>query len=127
MAELVTQWIEDGTAGSIVKQRVQAARQRKLRAEKILGRAVWPSKIASFHLWLALSVPWRVTELIERAASEGILLASTDVFVPGRAAAPHAIRICTGTEADEGRVERALRKIAHILQTGPTGFSTGPL
>ena len=72
---------------------------------------------------MALPEPWRVDQFIHHAAALGISLVSTDMFVPGRAPTPQAIRICTGTEVNIGRVEGAIRTIARMLHAGPVGYS----
>lgn len=123
MAEIVSRWIEDGTAASIAQQRMEVARKRQRLVVKLLGLSAAASKIPTFHLWLSLSEPWRVDEFVHHAATLGLSLAPTDLFVPGRAPAPHAIRICTGTEADIGRVEDGLRIVARMLKSGPSGYS----
>ncbi len=123
MAEIVSRWIEDGTAASIAQQRTEVARKRQRLVVRLLGSSVAPSKIPTFHLWLSLSEPWRVDEFVHHAATLDLSLAPTHIFAPGRAPAPHAIRICAGTEADIARVEDGLRILARMLKSGPSGYS----
>lgn len=123
MAEIVSRWIEDGTAAAIAQERIEAARRRQRLAAKLLGSSLTASSVPAFHLWLSLSEPWRVDEFVHHAATLGVSLASTDIFMPGRAPAPHAIRICTGTEPDMARVEDGLRILARMLKSGPAGYS----
>jgi DNA-binding transcriptional MocR family regulator len=123
LGELVAQWIDDGTAAAIAHQRERTARARQTLAERLLGRALARTAMATFHHWVTLAEPWRVDELVAQAAVQGVALAATDIFVPGRAPAPHAIRVCTGTEPDVHRVEQGLRIVARMLQSGPRGYS----
>lgn len=119
MAEIVTQWIEDGTAKTIMQQRVRTAQARQRLAHEILGsRFAW-SRLPAYHLWLPLAEPWRADAFVSHAETLGVSLASTDNFVPGRAATPHAIRVCVGTEANVDRVKEGLRVIAGMLDSGP--------
>ena len=67
--------------------------------------------------------PWRVDDFVAGAAALGVSLAATDIFVPGRAPTPHAVRLCTGTEADVHRVEHGVRIVARMLESGPAGYS----
>ncbi len=123
MAEVVTRWIHDGTAVRLTERRVQTATERQRLAYTILGGAVVRGPLRSFHLWLPLPEPWRVDQFVVQAAALGVSLASTDIFVPARAPTPHAIRVCTGTEADPGRVEEGLRTVARMLKSGPGSYS----
>ena len=122
-AEVVSQWIEDGTAASIMKQRVETARGRQQLAQELLGSAIKTPAIPAYHLWLPLPEPWRVDDFVAHAGTLGVSLASTDIFVPGRAPTPHAVRVCIGTEANVSRVEEGLRVIARMLKSGPAGYS----
>ena len=85
---------------------------------EVAGSYVSPSTIPAFHLWLPISEPWRSDEFVHHAATLGVSLAPTDLFVP-RDPAPHAIRVCTGNEADPARVEDGLRVLARMLKSGP--------
>jgi DNA-binding transcriptional MocR family regulator len=123
MAEIVTRWIGDGTAASIAAQRRRNATERQRLAESILGAGPVRSALPTFHLWLPIPEPWRVGELVTHAAAMGVALAPPEFFTPDRAPAPHAIRVCTGTEADITRLEHGLRVLAQMLRSGPSGYS----
>lgn len=123
MGEIVSEWIADGTASAIMASRVQTARERQRLAAKILGVAISPSALPAYHLWIPLSEPWRVEAFVAHAGALGVSLASSDAFVPGREPAPHAIRVCTGTEADVQRVTHGLRILAGMLASGPAAYS----
>lgn len=123
LGAVVSEWITDGTASAIVERRVRTARALRQLAETILGPAVVPSTFPTFHVWLPLADPWRVETFVAHAGALGVSLIGTDAFVPGRAPTPHAIRVCTGTEADVQRVERGLRVLAGILASGPAAYS----
>ena len=123
LVEVVGEWIKDGTATSIMEQRIRTARERRRLADTLLGSALVRSSPPAYHCWLPLPEPWRVDDFVAHAGAHGVSLASTDVFVPGRASTPHAIRLCTGTEANLQRVEAGLRVIAGMLKSGPSGYS----
>jgi DNA-binding transcriptional MocR family regulator len=119
MAELVSRWIMDGTAEAISGQRIRTAAERQHLARKLIGLDLVCSPTPAFHHWLPLSEPWRVQDFVAHAAIAGVSLAAPDVFVPGRASTPNAVRLCTATEPDLRRVERGLRIIAGMLKAGP--------
>jgi DNA-binding transcriptional MocR family regulator len=121
LAEIVSQWIDDGTARAIAVRRLQTATERQRLAESLLGPGVRRSSLPAYHCWLHLPEPWRVEDFVADAAARGVSLAPTDTFVPGRAATPHAVRVCTGTEADVNRVERGLRVLAELLSPRSVG------
>jgi DNA-binding transcriptional MocR family regulator len=123
LAEVVGEWIKDGTAKAIMEQRIRTARQRQRLAETLLGPAVVRAPLPSYHCWLPLPEPWRVDDFVAHAGAHGVSLASTDVFVPGRSPTPHAIRVCTGTEPSLQRLETGLRVLAGMLESGPAGYS----
>lgn len=126
LAEIVKKWIEDGTAKSIIQQRIRTANERQQLAKKLLGaslRSGTSGLFPSFHLWLLLPEPWRADEFSEHAETLGVSLGATSGFVPGRAHTPHAVRICTGTEMNVNRVEEGLRIIVGMLKSGPRGYS----
>ena len=119
MAELVSRWVEDGTAARIAEARMRTARVRQRLAVKVLGASAVSPRLPAFHLWLPLDDPWRSDELVNQAAALGVSVAPTEIFVPGRAPTPHAVRVCLGTEPEVGRVERGLRTIARIIKSEP--------
>ncbi len=123
MVEIVSRWIDDGTADAITAQRVRTARVRQQLAERLLAPHAVRASLPAFHLWMPLAEPWRVDELVAQAAILGVTIAATDIFVPGRAPTPHAIRVCTGTEADVARLETGLRVLARMLQVGPMRYA----
>ncbi len=123
MAEVVSSWVDDGTATSIAAQRIRVAADRMQTAVRILGGTFEVPDVPAFHLWLPVPEPWRVDDFVAHAAAHGVSLASTDLFVPGRAPTPHAIRLCIGTEAQPERVAEGLHIIARMLQRGPAGYS----
>lgn len=124
--EIASRWVDDGTALSITQRRIRTAQERQALATHHLGGAFTPPAMPSFHLWLPLPEPWRVDEFTATAEELGVSLAPTDIFVPGRAATPHAVRICLGAEEKTGRVEEGLGMIARLLR-GSAGAYAAPL
>jgi DNA-binding transcriptional MocR family regulator len=123
LAEVASGWITDGTAAALTDARVETAAARQHMAEEIVGPDLVRPAFPAFHLWLPLPEPWRVDEFVAQAAAHGVSLASPDIFVPSRAATPHALRLCTGTEADARRVEQGLRVVTRMLRSGPMAYS----
>lgn len=121
-AEIASRWIEDGTAASVMQRRIRTAQERQRMAARYLGTAFVKPATPAFHFWLPLPEPWRADEFVANAEHLGVSLASTDIFVPGRAATPHAVRVCLSAEENPSRVEEGLGMLAAMLKSGPSGF-----
>jgi DNA-binding transcriptional MocR family regulator len=119
MAEIASQWIKDGTAERIVKRKRQEAAARQRLAATVLGRFRSQSHEAAYHLWLQLPDPWRSETFAEEARRRGVAVTPAQSFVVGRAATPHAVRVCLGAPADRQHLEKGLRILAGILETSP--------
>jgi DNA-binding transcriptional MocR family regulator len=119
MAEIVCQWIKDGTAEQIVKRKRQEAAERQRLAAAVLGRFPFQSHEAAYHLWLHLPDPWRSETFAEEARRRGVAVTPAQSFVVGRAATPHAVRVCLGAPADRRQLEKGLRTLAGILEASP--------
>jgi DNA-binding transcriptional MocR family regulator len=119
MAEIVSQWIRDGTAEQIVKRKRQEAAARQRLAATVLGRFRSPSHESAYHLWLQLPDPWRSETFAEEARRRGVAVTKAQSFVVGRAATPHAVRVCLGAPADRPQLEKGLRILAGILEASP--------
>jgi DNA-binding transcriptional MocR family regulator len=119
MAELVSMWIEDGTAERFAAWRRADALDKGALARQILGQARCRSHPESFHLWLELPEPWRSEDFAMQARRRGVAVTPAEVFAVGRGGVPAAVRICPTAERDRGRLERGLRSLAEILSQGP--------
>jgi len=116
-AEMAAAWIEDGAADAAVQWRRREARSRCDLAAKILGRNVARAISSSaLHFWMPLPAPWRADEFVRQARMRGVILCRPELFVVGRASAPHAIRICLGATRDRETLKRALSLIDSLLK-----------
>lgn len=116
-AEIAAAWIEDGAADAAVQWRRREARARCALAAKILGRnAARAISSSAFHFWMPLPAPWRADEFVHEARRLGVILCPPELFVVGRASAPHAIRVCLGATRDRDTLKRALSLIASLLK-----------
>ncbi len=119
MAEIASVWIGDGTADRLVEQkRAEAAARQELAARALEGFRVDTHPL-SFHLWLHLPEPWRSNEFAAQLKRRGVLVSPSEVFVPGREEAPHAVRICLGTPRSRARLESALAIVRGVLRETP--------
>lgn len=122
--EIVTRWIEDGSADRLVEmQRAECAARQEM-ADRYLAGFDYRSHPYCFHVWLQLPEPWRAQEFVQAAAARGILLLAAGHFAVGRAAAPHAVRISIGSAPSRARLAQALADIVDLAGSG-TGVRRG--
>lgn len=116
MAEIARRWIEDGTGEELANWQRKAAARRLNYAINVLKDQKFSYHPAGHFIWLELPSPWRVGDFKEAAEARGVLVPSTESFVVGRQAAPHAIRIGIGTHnVDEDTVFKGIDVLADIL------------
>jgi DNA-binding transcriptional MocR family regulator len=120
LAELVARWIADGTAERVVAAKRAEIRQRRELFDAELGAAASPSDPRSPLAWLPLPEPWRAREFERAARAAGVELSSAEDFAVGRAAAPHAVRLCLTTPPEDDTVRRGLAVLAELLRSGPS-------
>lgn len=117
--ELASHWIESGVADRAAKAKREEARARQQLARKLLGEFESPTCSESPHLWLPLPEPWRAADFVARARRAGVAVSSPEAFAIGRAAAPHAVRICLATPATREALTSGLQRLAALLASRP--------
>jgi DNA-binding transcriptional MocR family regulator len=122
MAELVSRWIEDGTADRVMEWKRSEIRARQKLASSILGRLEYRAHPASPHGWLTIPEPWSVRDFVAQARMRGILMSPAEDFIAARATSAHAVRLCLGPVAERSRLERALRAVVEILERAPAPY-----
>jgi DNA-binding transcriptional MocR family regulator len=123
MAEIAATWIRGGTADAILQERRREASSRQAVARSILSSADYESHPNAYHLWLRLPEPWRSESFTSEARRRGVSVTPSEVFVVGRTAAPHAVRVCLGAPSNHVELEKGLRLIAETLASSPAeGF-----
>jgi DNA-binding transcriptional MocR family regulator len=118
-AEVVTAWIQDGTADALLAaRRAEAAARQALAADALAG-AEYDAHPVGYHLWLHLPAPWRSESFAAQAARRGVTVTPAEAFMVGRGAAPHAVRLCLGAPRTREALARGLRTVAEALAGGP--------
>jgi DNA-binding transcriptional MocR family regulator len=120
MGEIVSRWIEDGTAARLNEaQRVHAARRQAL-ARRALSSHSYKADPHGFHLWLPLPEGWQANAFADAAKRAGVLLHPARSFAAA-SEAPEAVRLCLSHEMSDDRVMRGLAAIAALLEHGENG------
>lgn len=125
-AEIVTRWIDDGTADRIVASvRAEVARRHAIAGEA-LGELAWRGRPDALHAFVELPADRRGEEVAEAAARRGILLCPAAAFAIDGAAAPNAVRVTLGSPPDRATLRRALETVAEIA-AAPAASADGTL
>jgi DNA-binding transcriptional MocR family regulator len=115
---LVTRWIEDGTADTMLRFiRAETTARQKLVAE-IMPKGSYRADPLSFNMWVPLPKPWTRSGFVEHMRSTGIGVVASDAFVAS-GTAPEAVRICIGGPVNRAQVKSGLEYTAHALTESP--------
>ncbi|QDU65490.1 PLP-dependent aminotransferase family protein [Engelhardtia mirabilis] len=114
MVELVSRWIDDGTAARVTERRRTEAASRIELARRTLGDWSLAAHPRGFHLWLALPDPWNARDFVAAAAERGVRLAPTEAFVAG-GPVPRRVRLCLGREPSMESLRGGLERLAGLL------------
>ena len=118
MVEIATRWISGGIAERLAVTKRREAAQRQMLARRVLGPDVMGHPNA-YHLWLPLEERWRASEFVTEARRLGIAVSGANTFTVGRVAPMNGVRVCLGTVADLGTLERALTTLRDLRDAGP--------
>jgi DNA-binding transcriptional MocR family regulator len=123
MSELASRWIEDGSADRFADAQRRECLIRHAMAQEILRDcpAIAVPSVGQ-HLWLKLLEPWRREDFVSETRQRGVMLTGADVFMVGRGAAPHAVRIGLSMPPRREDVRHGLEVIAELLMS-PAGAS----
>jgi DNA-binding transcriptional MocR family regulator len=118
-AEIVSGWIQDGTADALLEARRAEAAARQAIAAETLSGADYDAHPVGYHVWLHLPEPWRSESFAAQVARRGATVTAAEAFVVGRGAAPHAVRVCLGAPRTREALGRGLRLVAETLAGTP--------
>lgn len=114
-AEIMTRWIEDGTAEQTVQRKRNEAAARQEIARELLGHVPYRSQPYSYHIWLELPADCRSAEFAIEARRKGVAVTPADSFMVGSGSPPNAIRVCLGAAETRERLRRGLEILARCL------------
>lgn len=117
--EVIGEWIENGSAETLLRVCQAETERRYLLAREKLEGLDFQAHPAGTHLWLRLPEPWRAGEFVAQAREHHILLAPAEQFIVGQAAAPQAVRIAIGAPGDRDRLSQALTVLADMARGLP--------
>jgi DNA-binding transcriptional MocR family regulator len=116
--EIVTRWIEDGTAERLVReQRAEAATRHAIAAASLRGFS-WRGRRDSLHAFIELPEPWREEHFLAEAMRRGVIACSARAFAVDEQAAPNAVRVALGAPRDHETLQRALGILVQLATSG---------
>ena len=117
MPAVVAQWIQDGTAEMILRERREEVRRRQALASRWLALYGAVGHPDGLFVWLPLPPPWRSDDFVLQAEQRGVQVAGAGAFAVGRNPVPHAVRLALGSTTSGG-LEVGLERIQDILEGG---------
>jgi DNA-binding transcriptional MocR family regulator len=116
---IVTRWIEDGTAQTILD-----AQRTELQARQQLARELLPvehlhSDPACMFVWLRVPPPWRSDDFAANALARGVNTMPASAFAVDRSTVEHGVRINLACATSREQLRRALQVLAHTLRDRP--------
>jgi DNA-binding transcriptional MocR family regulator len=113
-ADLLSGWIEDGTAARIADWKRHEGVARQAIARRLLPGQRYQTHPSSHHLWLSLPPRWSSEGFVAQARTRGVVLNASSEFAVG-VEQPKAVRLCIGTPRTRATLEQALTRVSECL------------
>jgi DNA-binding transcriptional MocR family regulator len=113
-ADLLSGWIEDGTATRIAEWKRHEVAARQAMLTRVLGAERYQTHPSSPHAWLFLPPRWSSDTFVARARARGVILNASSEFAVGDQQ-PRAVRLCLGTPRTRAGLEQALTRVVDTL------------
>ena len=121
--ELASQWIEDGTARTLLRQQIAEIERRKQLVGDLLDGLNYRSQPQSPHFWIEVPEPWRASAIEAELRHKGYLVSPAEAFAVGRNAVPQFIRASVSNAIhDEQRLHDGFLAIASSLRQDDDRF-----
>ena len=118
MVALVTRWIEDGTADTLLRFIRNETTARQKLVSDILPKGIYKSDPLSFNIWVELPALWNRAAFVGHMRSTAIGVVASDAFT---ASGPpiEAVRVCIGGPIGRPRLAAGLEYMTHALTESP--------
>jgi DNA-binding transcriptional MocR family regulator len=117
-ADLLSGWIEDGTAARIAEWKRHEVSARQAMARRLLQGERVQTHPASAHLWMQLPPRWTSESFVAQARAKGVIVNASTQFAVGDQP-PRAVRLCLGTPRTRAGLEQALTLVREALASQP--------
>jgi DNA-binding transcriptional MocR family regulator len=117
-ADLLSGWIEDGTAARIAEWKRHEIAARQLMARRLLEGERLQTHPCSPHVWLQLPARWSSESFVSQLRGRGVVLNAATQFSTVEQPA-RAVRVCLGPPRTRGGLEQALAIVRQTLASYP--------
>ncbi len=117
--EIVTRWIENGTAERLVAEQRQEAAERHALAATALKGLAWRGRPDALHAFIFLPAHWRDDLFADEAQRRGVIVCPAREFAVDGKDAPNAFRVTLGAPRDRATLKRALDTLAQLALSVP--------
>ncbi len=114
-ADIMSSWIEDGTAARIADWKRHEVAARQQMARRLLQGERLQTLASSPHIWLHLPVRWDSDSFTAHARSRGVTLNAAHEFAVTDVQ-PRGVRLCIGTPRTRAGLEQALTRVVDALR-----------
>jgi len=114
-AELMSRWVEDGTAEYFMNWHRHEAACRQEIMLKHITRGEIKRAPNTYHTWFHLPKPWMAEMFCLRARERNVSIMSSNVFYIGKGTPVNAARICFGSPPNREMVEDGMSRLAQLL------------
>jgi DNA-binding transcriptional MocR family regulator len=114
-ADMMSSWIEDGTAARIVEWKKHEVAARQQMARRLLQGERLQTLASSPHIWLHLPVKWDADSFTAHARTRGVIVNPADEFAIADVK-PRGVRLCIGTPRTRAGLEQALTRVVESLR-----------
>jgi len=116
---IVTRWIEDGTARTILDAQREELQVRQALARELLPAEYLHSDPACMFVWLKVPPPWRSDDYAANALARGVNTMPASAFAVDRSTLEHGVRINLACASSREQLTTALQILAHTLRDRP--------
>ena len=124
IVELLSQWLEDGTADEVIGRRRQEFERRVQMAGEILEGHEMQMPPHSCFAWLTLPEIWSTTEFALEAHRRGVGVAPAEIFSVSKGRSANALRVALGCVDDRETLRTGLTIIADVMKSSPSQATT---
>jgi DNA-binding transcriptional MocR family regulator len=117
LTSLVTAWVNDGTANTILSAIRRESAARQAIAREVLPKGSFAAHPEGLHLWVTLPSRWDRRDFVANLQQQsGLVVVATDAFAVVTSRLPEAVRVSLGAASTRDRLQGALESVAAALR-----------
>jgi DNA-binding transcriptional MocR family regulator len=116
MVALVSRWLADGSADTMIDAIRGEAIARQRLARDVLAKHVYSSHPNGHHIWMPLPHGWGRTEFASHAQRQGLAIVTAETFSVAEPP-PQAIRVSLGAASSRSELVRGLQILSDALRS----------